>query len=207
MIAKAVTQIQERTTNVKERLLKSAKISAKCADKIAREFAKREKELYNNGIDAEQVLNEIIDSLDPVLSDNENIGLALDILNRYARVDLDTESYGFENDQVDYAIQRYKDLEFLKKEFGLSPEEEEEFNALAQFLEKIGKKPITEKEENWQEIFKRAPKPIMANALPIECEEVECEVWIPEKVTLRAFKELTQSTKKLLDDIEEVVEL
>jgi len=205
MAAKAVTQIQERTTSVKERLLKSAKISAKCADKIAREFAKREKELYNNGIDAEQVLNEIIDSLDSELSDNENIGLALDILNRYARADLDTESYDFDSEQVDYAIQRYKDLEFLKKEFGLSPEEEEEFKALTQFLEKIGKKPVNEKEENWLEIFK--PKPVATDALPIECVEIECEVWVPEKVTLKAFKELVQSTKKLLDDIEGVIEL
>jgi hypothetical protein len=205
MAAKAVTQTQERASSVKERLLKSAEISAKCADKIAREFAKREKELYNNGIDAEQVLNEIIDSLDSELSDNENIGLALDILNRYARVDLDTESYDFDSEQVDYAIQRYKDLEFLKREFGLSPEEEEEFKALTQFLEKIGKKPVKEEEENWLEIFK--PKPIEANALPLEYVEIECEVWIPEKVTLRAFKELVQTTKKLLDDIEQVVEL
>jgi hypothetical protein len=205
MAAKAVTQTQERASSVKERLLKSAEISAKCADKIAREFVKREKELYNNGIDAEQVLNEIIDSLDSELSDNENIGLALDILNRYARVDLDTESYDFDSEQVDYAIQRYKDLEFLKREFGLSPEEEEEFKALTHFLEKIGKKPVKEEEENWLEIFK--PKPVAANALPIECVEIECEVWVPEKVTLRAFKELVQSTKKLLDDIEQVVEL
>jgi hypothetical protein len=204
MAAKAV-QTQERAASVKERLLRSTKISAKCADRIAREFAKREKELYNNGIDAEQVLNEIIDSLDSELSERENIGIALDILNRYARADLDTESYDFTSEQVDYAIERYKDLEFLKKEFGLSPEEEEEFKALTQFLEKIGKKPVTQEEENWQELFK--PKPIAASTLPVECEEVECEVWIPEKVALRAFKELVQSTKKLLDDIEQVVEL
>jgi hypothetical protein len=205
MAAKAVTQTQERAGSVKERLLKSAKISAKCADKIAREFAKREKELYNNRIDAEQVLNEIIDSLDPELSDNENIGLALDILNRYARVDFETEPYDFASDQVDYAIQRYEDLEFLKREFGLSPEEEEEFKALTQFLEKIGKKPVREEEENWLEIFK--PKPIVSSATPIEVVEVEVEVWVPEKVTLRAFKELVQSAKKLLDDMEQVVEL
>jgi hypothetical protein len=93
----------------------------------------------------------------------------------------------------------------LKREFGLSPEEEEEFKALTQFLEKIGKKPVKEEEENWLEIFK--PKPVAANALPIEYVEVECEVWVPEKVTLRAFKELVQTTKKLLDDIEQVVEL
>lgn len=206
MAAKAVTPIQERASSVKERLLKSAKISsARVLEKIAREIAMREKELYNNGIDAEQVLNEIIDSLDSELSDNENIGLALDILNRYARVDFETEPYDFDNEQVDYAIQRYKDLEFLKREFGLSPEEEEEFKALTQFLEKIGKKPIKEEEENWPEIFK--PKPVVANALPVECEEVECEVWVPEKVTLRAFQELVQSTKKLLGDLEQVIEL
>jgi hypothetical protein len=204
MAARTVNEIQERATSVKERLLKSAKISAKCADKIAREFAKREKELYNNGIDAEQVLNEIIDSFDSELSDNENIGLALDILNRYARVDFEIEPYDFDN-QVDYAVQRYKDLEFLKREFGLSPEEEEEFKALTQFLEKIGKKPVKEEEENWLEVFK--PKPIAANALPVECEEVEVEVWVPEKVTLRAFQELVQSAKKLLGDLEQVIEL
>jgi len=177
----------ERLAELKSAILAEKSISARLADRIAREFLKREKELYNSGIDAALVFNEIIDSLDSALSENENYGIALSVLDKYSgRSDIPD----CPDSQVQEALARYRDLLFIKQEFGLKPEEEEEFLALKKFLENIGKLPVeSEEEENWTEIFRAKPG-------PSDVEELEILVDVPEEVRLVRFVKLCSRARK-----------
>jgi hypothetical protein len=179
----------ERLAEIKSAILAQKRVSARLADRIAREFLKREKELYNSGIDAAQVLNEIIDSLDSALSEKENYGIALSVLDKYSgRTDIPD----IPDTQVDEAIARYRDLLFIKQEFGLKPEEEEEFLALKEFLERIGKLPVESDEgENWAEIFAARAEPV-----PSGVEELETFIDVPDEVRLVKFIEVSARVGK-----------
>jgi hypothetical protein len=151
--------------------------------KIAREVAKRYRALEENGIDVVAVLNEVSDNIDSALTVEENVGLALDVLDKYARL----EAAAAPDTQIEEAQRRYLDLVWKKKEFGrLSEDEEEELKALEKFLEKYGKLPVEPEEENWREILNPAATPLKA---PAELVEVECEAWLPEPGSVRLNSE------------------
>jgi hypothetical protein len=164
--------------------------------KIAREAAKRYRALGENGIDVVAVLNEVSDNLDSALTVEENVGLALDVLDKYARL----EAAAAPDAQIEEARRRYLDLLWLKKEFGLNEEEEEELKALEEFLEKIGKLPSEAVEkENWREVFGAGAVPASA---PVELVEVEVEAWLPEPGSVRLngeelYRALTKKAREL----------
>jgi hypothetical protein len=154
-------------------------IERKALRKIAREAVKRYRALEENGIDVAAVLSEVSDNLDSALTVEENVGLALDVLDKYARL----EAAAAPDTQIEEARRRLLDLLWLKKEFGLSKEEEEELKALQEFLEKIGKLPSEAvEEENWREVLNPAAAPLKA---PVELVEVEVEAWLPEPGSVR----------------------
>jgi len=187
-VARAVQAAQEERAELEARFyatLARARPDIKSAAlrRIAREVARRYAVLERGGIDVAAVLGEVADNLDSALTAEENVGLALDVLDKYAR----TEPGGAAPDtQIEEARRRYLDLLWIKKEFGLSEEEEEELKALEEFLEKIGKLPSeTVEKENWREILRpsAAPTPVK---VPVELIEIECEVWLPERVRLNS---------------------
>lgn len=164
--------------------------------RIAREAARRYQALERAGIDVVSVVSEVADNLDSALTVEENVGLALDILDRYAR--LERAGAAPPDTQIEEARRRYLDLIWTKKEFGrLSEEEEEELKALEKFLEKYGKLPAEPEEENWREVFGSAPL-----KAPAELVEVECEAWLPEPGSVRLngeelYKALAQKARAL----------
>jgi hypothetical protein len=144
--------------------------------RIAREAAKRYRALEESGIDAAAVLSEVADSLDSALTVEENVGLALDVLDKYARLEPGVAP----DTQIEEARRRFLDLIWIKKEFGgLSEEEEEELKALEEFLEKYGKLPAEPEEENWREVLRAGAAPA------VELIEVEAEAWLPEPGSVR----------------------
>jgi hypothetical protein len=187
-VARAVAQAaQEERAKLEARFyaaLARARPDIKSAalKRIAREVARRYRALGENGIDVAVVLGEIADNLDASLAVEENVGLALSVLDRYAR----TEPAAAPPDtQVEEARRRCLDLLWKKKEFGkLSEDEEEELKALIEFLEKIGKLPseALATEENWHEILRFAATP---TPVKVELVEIECEVWLPEPGSVR----------------------
>jgi len=151
--------------------------------RIAREVARRYAALERAGVNVAPVLGEIADNLDAALSVEENVGLALGILDKYARAEPVSAA---PDTQIEEARRRYLDLLWIKKEFGgLSEEEEEELKALEKFLEKYGKLPVEPEEENWREILRSGAAPVPIKA-PVELIEIECEVWLPERVRLNS---------------------
>lgn len=153
--------------------------------RIAREVARRYRSFEENGIDVAAVLSEVADNLDSALTVEENVGLALDVLDKYARAG--PAASPAPDTQVEEARRRYLDLLWIKKEFGLSEEEEEELKALQEFLEKIGKLPSEAvEEENWREIFGAGAVPVKA---PVELVEIEAEAWLPEPGSVRLNSE------------------
>jgi len=169
-----------------------ARVDYRAAQVIAGEFVKREKELYNRGVDAHQVLNEILDSLDSELSPGENINIALRILDRYARERESAMPDSLERSQAQEALARYEDLLFKREAGGLSEEEELELKELERFLRLSGALKLQRDEPavEWTQLLRASAS---------EYDVIEVDVDLPDKVTLlRRVEAVAQRAVSLL---------
>jgi len=191
-LAAMTSSAAARLKRVNEVARALARVDYRAAQVIAGEFVKREKELYNRGVDAHQVLNEILDSLDSELSPGENINIALRILDRYARERESAMPDSLERSQAQEALARYEDLLFKREAGGLSEEEELELKELERFLRLSGALKLQRDEPavEWTQLLRASAS---------EYDVIEVDVDLPDKVTLlRRVEAVAQRAVSLL---------